>query len=634
MKKKIPTLIFILFWSIISYCQSLDGSYTIGNNPSDDFATLEVAVSELIDKGINGPIIFGIRPGTYDVTDLNIPMINGTSATNTITFQPLEENTIVILQSSTFILKATKSDYLNFNNLTFKLLSDNYFSFGIYLHGSSNANITNCKFTADFEGSSSSSYGRRSFIYLENLSEYSPTSHYPVQNITIKDNSFYNGNGAIYCSGNSSSKNNNITVFNNIFEGKSGNDIRIFYTKNISIKNNVFSGNRTDHALEFAYIDSDFEFSFNKQFLEATSGISAPLYIRDCLIDENSSMTFKNNFFSSYRYISILRSNNLNIWNNSFYNKSDANFEVISFTQSLKNISVINNIFKTNGTSLLYFEDDVDFSEFDIDYNSYNTANNENEFIIDRTNYNFKSWKTLSKKDNNSILAKPNFYSQNDLHLNNDVLLNGKGKVLPDVVTDIDGEVRDTGNPDIGADEFNLDLDTLRDIEVTSINYENNNPCNLLDPIQILVKNNSAFTISSFDIEWWLNLTYKGKTTVNENIEANSSKIIYVGSYSFAKNTTYNLKFKLSSPNGKIDNDLSNNELTKYYTHFNNLNVYKEKDNNCSDKYTLYVKNQPGSIISWSTGENTNFINVTKGIYSVTVTSANGCSLTKSITVE
>lgn len=358
------------------------------------------------------------------------------------------------------------------------------------------------------------------------------------------------------------------------------------------------------------------------------------LFILDCPMDSSFPMLIKNNFFSSYNYISILRSSSLNIWNNSFYNRSDLIFKIIRFTQNLMNISIINNIFRANGKSLLYFSNDIDFNEFDIDYNCYYTPDNTNEFKQGTTSYDFESWKTISTLDTNSILVKPNFISSSDLHLDNNVLIDGKGKVLSDVVVDIDGETRDVTTPDIGADEFDLDQSSLVDLRLTSIKYQNNDPCNLLDPIKILVSNLSTFPITSFDLEWWLNETFMGKKAISENIEAKGSKVIDVGNYSFATNTTYNLRFILSLPNGETDNNVSNNALIQDYTHFNVLEVYQEKDTSCSDTYTLYVKNQPGATIFWSTGESTNFITASKGTYSVTVVSANGCSITRSVLIE
>ncbi|MEM8998979.1 MAG: hypothetical protein AAGB24_01850 [Bacteroidota bacterium] len=626
---RLPFLSFLLLTVTFANGQALNGTYAIGNAISDDYATLELAVDALTNNGIDGPVIFGIRSGTYTVSQLQIPTINGASATNTIRFQPLDSSGPVILQSATYVIEIYRSDYLTFDGLTFEITADNGQSIGLQVKGSTNLNITNCLFTAMFEGTLYPNV-RESFISLQYLSLYIAPSFFdfPVQHVLIENNTFRNGNGAIYSTGRNTARNSTIEIIDNVFEGKSANDIRIYLTNDIAIKNNTFTGERTADALDFRNIESQFEFSGNKQDVDTSN--NSPLYIIDCEMDAMAPMIFKNNFFSSSRYITILRSSNLNIWNNSFYYGS--NYYIMRLEQNLRNIAMVNNIFRANGSRLLYFSGDIDFNEFNMDHNCYHTPDNANEFDQGSSSYDFESWKTNSGLDANSILAEPNFISSGDLHLNNDVLINGKGKVLPNVVFDIDGEPRDTNTPDIGADEFDLDQSSLTDIGLTSISYQDDNPCNLLDPIQVLITNNSTFPITQFDLEWWLNDSAMGTTTIDQTIEANSSITIEVGNYPFAANTTYHLRFLISSPNGESDDNLSNNELSQEYTHFNDLKIYQEKDADCSNTYTLYVKNQPGATISWSTGETTNFITTaTQGTYSVTVVSASGCSLTSQI---
>ncbi len=622
-------LSFLLLTVTFVNGQALNGTYSIGSDVTDDYATLELAVDALTTNGIDGPVTFGIRSGTYTVSQLQIPTINGASVTNTIRFQPLDSSGSVVLQSATYVIEIYRSDYLTFDGLTFEITADNGQSIGLQVKGSTNIAITNCLFTAMFEGTFFPNV-RESFISLQYLSVFSPAGYtnYAVADVLIENNTFRNGNGAIYSTGRNTARNSNIEIIDNVFEGKSANDIRIYLTNDIAIKNNTFTGERTADALDFRNIESQFEFSGNKQNVDASN--NSPLYISDCEMDIMAPMIFKNNFFSSSRYITILRSSNLNIWNNSFYYGS--NYYIMRLEQNLRNIDMVNNIFRANGSRLLYFSGDIDFNEFNMDHNCYHTPDNANEFDHGSSSYDFENWKTNTGLDAKSILAEPNFVSSGDLHLENDVLINGKGKVLPDVVFDIDGEPRDINTPDIGADEFDLDQSSLTDIGLTSISYQDDNPCNLLDPIQVLITNNSTFPITQFDLDWWLNNSAMGTTTINQTIEANSSITIEVGNYPFAANTTYNLRFLISSPNGESDDDLSNNELSQDYTHFNDLKIYQEKDAGCSNTYTLYVKNQPGATISWSTGETTNFITTsTQGTYSVTVVSASGCSLTSQI---
>ncbi|OIQ19261.1 MAG: hypothetical protein BM557_06040 [Flavobacterium sp. MedPE-SWcel] len=67
-------------------------------------------------------------------------------------------------------------------------------------------------------------------------------------------------------------------------------------------------------------------------------------------------------------------------------------------------------------------------------------------------------WKSLSGKDANSVNILPIFVSTSNLHLSvadgDNAGFEGLGTPLADVERDIDGQIRNTTTPDIGADEF------------------------------------------------------------------------------------------------------------------------------------------------------------------------------------
>jgi hypothetical protein len=62
------------------------GTYTIGGS-SPDFATLSEAAFNLNQRGIAGPVVLNVRPGTYDDI-FHLVNVAGTSSTNTITLKP------------------------------------------------------------------------------------------------------------------------------------------------------------------------------------------------------------------------------------------------------------------------------------------------------------------------------------------------------------------------------------------------------------------------------------------------------------------------------------------------------------------------------------------------------------------
>lgn len=80
------------------------------------------------------------------------------------------------------------------------------------------------------------------------------------------------------------------------------------------------------------------------------------------------------------------------------------------------------------------------------------------------------AWRSATTKDANSVGVAPVFVSATDLHLdiNNNPLIAGAGTPIPTVTTDIDGEIRKTVNPTIGADEIIVDYLGTDDVRASA----------------------------------------------------------------------------------------------------------------------------------------------------------------------
>lgn len=143
----------------------------------------------------------------------------------------------------------------------------------------------------------------------------------------------------------------------------------------------------------------------------------------------------------------------------------------------VKGLDVRNNIFQNNQTSgnvmrcavmVKNHSNNINAIFSNLDYNNL-YSNDKIGFIATGAgepgnidNYNDPQyiatlyvWKSITGKENNSISALPLFSSATDLHLgsNNDAI-NNKGTFLSAVTKDIDGQLRNTTTPDMGADEF------------------------------------------------------------------------------------------------------------------------------------------------------------------------------------
>ena len=103
--------------------QCLSGTYTIGGF-APDYNNILNAVNALNSNGVCGPVVFNIRNGHYDER-LLISNIQGISSTNTIIFQSEQQDSnLVIISSSSFsvtnpyVLKLDEVSHITFRKVT------------------------------------------------------------------------------------------------------------------------------------------------------------------------------------------------------------------------------------------------------------------------------------------------------------------------------------------------------------------------------------------------------------------------------------------------------------------------------------------------------------------------------------
>ncbi len=118
---------FVFLILPISIFPQLSGIYTI---PSVTYPTISSIVADLNTNGVSGPVEIKILAGTY-TENISLAAINGTSTTNTVTFQP--NSGIVIIQYAptnpnidNFVLQFDGTQHIVINNLTFTTLGSTY----------------------------------------------------------------------------------------------------------------------------------------------------------------------------------------------------------------------------------------------------------------------------------------------------------------------------------------------------------------------------------------------------------------------------------------------------------------------------------------------------------------------------
>ncbi len=435
-------------------CTNISGVFTVGSVTAD-YATINDVFTALGNCGVNGPVTFKIKSGTYN-QQLNIPLINNVSAINTITFESESgiQGDVNFIYSATaaadnFVLNFNAAKYIKVKNITFKATGATYAYVALLSNGASYNTIEGCKLEMNAGITSSSSAG----IY--NASTFNENYN------TFKNNTILNGYYGIYIYGSSTTSPKEIgnVIDGNNISGNSYYSIYSYSQDSIIIKSNTtqnMAGVTYAYGL-YSYYNSNVVYTKNKFNCNAISyNYCMYLYY---LNNTAGTGLIANNFLSQsvgtsttyglYVYTPI----NVNIYNNSVYLTGVYTSGYAFYIYGGTNNNIVNNIFCNTGGGYAYYGSST---------TGINTSNYNDLFT---TGTNFAYWggarttlaalQTVSSKDANSISINPQFVAWNNLHINNNYLFNlaAKGTSLTDVADDIDGDVR-VAIPFIGADEF------------------------------------------------------------------------------------------------------------------------------------------------------------------------------------
>jgi hypothetical protein len=161
-------------------------------------------------------------------------------------------------------------------------------------------------------------------------------------------------------------------------------------------------------------------------------------------------------------------------------NQPDGGYSAALYVNTAaSNLDVRNNIFVNNQTNtltrrsaIMVINTAANMSSVfsNLDYNDYfsddrigyvaNTNGIDTATWSDNPDflYTLQAWKSVTNKDAHTLNLNPGFASASDLHLDAyapvNVNLNNLGTPLSAVTKDIDGQMRNTATPDMGADEF------------------------------------------------------------------------------------------------------------------------------------------------------------------------------------
>jgi hypothetical protein len=469
-------------WNINYWCldeinvmatHMMAGDYTIKSDGSGDYNSFNQAVDDLIEYGITEAVEFTVSPGIYQ-EQIAIPEILGTSETNTITFTGVDseiEQTVVRYAPQTsadrYVVRLNGTKHIRFENLTMEIIDTTDYGWVIHLMSDcEDVEITNCLIYTQTSNVASDYAG----IVISGSESNLITGASNVNDVLIENNTIIGGYAGVYLRGVSEIDNIgelqllNNTIINNHFYG-----ISISYSDSPIIKNNEIGiegiTNAASISISLSDIYGSFELSYN--YITDIGSIGVLLFNTDSNY-LNPSVIYNNmigDFSQALGYgMMLYNCNYLNILYNSINLNALGAADVIYIDDNTMGLRVLNNSFaytgNDNGRAAYYSSPS---SLFEHDFNNYYTGTSDLFVYYGGEIPDLDGLQAVNLpagNDQNSHVGYPGYNSETGLHTQN-IQLWQKGTPINGITDDIDGDIRDSENPCIGADEFSPLSDDL-----------------------------------------------------------------------------------------------------------------------------------------------------------------------------
>lgn len=413
---------------ITSTGSALSGVYYIGG-ASPDFNSITEAVESLNKYGISSAVTFNIRDDNSPYIErFNILPVTGSDENNTVTFQSDPANTEAPIityniedYNTNYTLGMQRASYVRIKGLFLTSENSSYGDIikidGLCHHDT----ITGCTIMCHSGSSNDGIYSMGSVL----------------KNLYINKNKINGGNYGILLDGNNNNIMQDIEISeNDIYEISYGININNGSNNIMILKNKIKSSNQ---GINISYYTGSI---INK-------GLIANNFIY--LTENNYSAVGLN--ANSVSYLQIFF-NTVKIGEENIHTNS----QVFTLTGTISNTDIRNNIFCNFGNGYAYYLSSSG-SPTQSDFNSLFTAGNYIAYYNgDRKS--LSDLQAISGKDINSLDVNPAFISDDGVHINSSYL-DGSGTAISGLVSDIDGEVRNSP-PDIGADEYTSSLTPLQ----------------------------------------------------------------------------------------------------------------------------------------------------------------------------
>lgn len=538
--------------TFVTPCVStLSGNYTIDSNGTgaSNFTTLQGALAAISSCGITGPVTFTLAPYTH-LGGMSLATLNGASATNTVTFQGPATGTATIQgvagQFAAVVLNGT--DYVTLRKL--RILHPT--ASGIILTGGAHdIVIDENEILADTTATLSTIAGIASTSSLTTVTGYGNNAN----NITVTDNIIKGGYYGVRFNGPSTTSfNTGINLSGNTITKSYYYGTYMYYMGNVIVNDNKVRNLRnTINYGHYLYYVGNVNMERNESYT-SYAGITMG-YLNNIAKPATNSVVANNMCAATSSYGAYFPySRHVNMYHNTF-SGSTYGLYLVSSTATLqsKNLNLRNNIFR--GGTYAFYQSGLPDS-LTMDYNLYNSAAAATFAYYNVAYPSLAAWKTaypllnVNSTDNAVIFA-----AANDLRVVNNGP-NNMGTPIASVTTDIDGDLRSTTAPDMGADEF---MPLANDLQVMALVIPGNNSCgDSNSTVSVVVRNLGTASQSNFGLGALVSgaATASLTSTYTGTLASLAMDTVQVGTVNTVVGGTFTFKGYVALANdGKTSND-------------------------------------------------------------------------------
>jgi parallel beta-helix repeat protein len=536
----------------------LEGAYTIGG-VAPDFKTFAQAVSALNNGGVVGPVTFNARSNIYN-EQLLIQSFPGNDCSRPVIFQSeAGDSTAVVLEynstaSANYIVRLQGARGVELRKMTLKALHNTYGRAIDFQNFSVCNKVTSCV----LQGLATTVAGdTRTLAYYSAIGANTISS----SNAFTK-NRFTGGSTGLYYKGfdpaNIASE-TGLIVQDNYFENQRTGGMRVEFIRVPLIQRNTVMTNSTASdfiGLGLYTCHAGTRIEKNKVTLDNTG---YGIFVSQCQGNNLGELQAANNVISiggsgnAYGFY-ISGGTRLNFYYNSVNIRSTHATNGNSFYgNTISTVRLVNNIFANTGagyavnligiTGTSYFNHNNLYSQ-GVNLGSWNSQNHTS----------LSAWQSATGRDANSISADPQFVSPTDLHVKA-VALDKKAEVIATVSDDIDGQLRSTLTPDIGADEMNT---ASSDADIVDIIPPAKPFLAGEHPVKVVLLNNASQPLSNVDIHWSVNDSIQQVYHWTGTLVTGDTTLVNIGRFNFNLGKGYSIEAWSALPNGVPDEETSN----------------------------------------------------------------------------